>query len=105
MVPFWVPIIIRHLLFRVPKRDLNFDNYPCKLPNQSLLFRDVTSPCYTLQFPHVTNRVIYTLGRALGHFIFSLIGLTRILFSDIFQSSLTAPPGTSTPEGPFFVGF
>ena len=28
MVPFWVPIIIRHLLFRYPKRDLNFDNYP-----------------------------------------------------------------------------
>ena len=28
MVPFWVPIIIRHLLFRVPKRDHNFDNYP-----------------------------------------------------------------------------
>ena len=29
MVPFWVLIIIRHLLFRVPKkRDLTFDNYP-----------------------------------------------------------------------------
>ena len=28
-VLFWVLIIIRHLLFRVPKRDLNFDNYPC----------------------------------------------------------------------------
>ena len=28
MVPFWVPSIIRHLLFRVPKRDLNFDNHP-----------------------------------------------------------------------------
>ena len=29
MVPFWVPIIIRHLLFRVPKkRDPNFDNHP-----------------------------------------------------------------------------
>ena len=28
MVSFWVPIIIRHLLFRVPKRDLNFDNHP-----------------------------------------------------------------------------
>ena len=31
MVPSWVPIIIRHLLFRVPKRDHNFDNYPCGL--------------------------------------------------------------------------
>ena len=31
MVPFWVPIIIRHLLFRVPKqRDHNFDNHPYK---------------------------------------------------------------------------
>ena len=28
MVPFWVPSIIRHLMFRVyPKRDSNFDNY------------------------------------------------------------------------------
>ena len=27
-VPFWVPIIIRHLLFRVPKKDPNFDNHP-----------------------------------------------------------------------------
>ena len=25
------------------------------------------------------------LGRALGHFIFSLIGLKRILFTNIFQ--------------------
>ena len=29
MVPFWVLHIIRHLLFRVPKRDPNFDNHPC----------------------------------------------------------------------------
>ena len=28
MVPFGVPIIIRHLLFRVPTRDHNFDNHP-----------------------------------------------------------------------------
>ena len=32
MVPFWVPIIIRPLIFRVPlgypKRDHNFDNQP-----------------------------------------------------------------------------
>ena len=29
MVPFWVPNIVRHLLFRVPqKRDPNFDNHP-----------------------------------------------------------------------------
>ena len=27
-VPFWVPMIIRHLRFRVSKKDLNFDNYP-----------------------------------------------------------------------------
>ena len=27
-VLFWVPIIIRHRLFRDPKRDPNFDNYP-----------------------------------------------------------------------------
>ena len=29
MVPFWVPNIVRHLIFRVPKRDHNFDNHPC----------------------------------------------------------------------------
>ena len=28
MVPFWVPIITRHLVFRVSKRDSNFDNHP-----------------------------------------------------------------------------
>ena len=28
MVPFWVLIIILHLIFRVPKRGHNFDNYP-----------------------------------------------------------------------------
>ena len=34
MVPFWVPIIIRHLIFRVPKEGaiiLNFDNHPYEL--------------------------------------------------------------------------
>ena len=28
MVPFGVPIIVRHLLFRYPQRDPNFDNHP-----------------------------------------------------------------------------
>ena len=28
VVPFWVLIIVRHLIFRYPKRDPNFDNYP-----------------------------------------------------------------------------
>ena len=28
MVPFWIPTTIRHLIFRVPKRDRNFDNHP-----------------------------------------------------------------------------
>ena len=28
MVPIWVPVIARHLLFRVPKGDHNFDSYP-----------------------------------------------------------------------------
>ena len=27
-VPFWFPVIIRHLIFRAPKRDHNFDNHP-----------------------------------------------------------------------------
>ena len=26
--PFWIPIIIRHLMFRVPKKGHNFDNRP-----------------------------------------------------------------------------
>ena len=30
-VPFWVLNIIRHLIFMVPKRDHNFDNYPCSM--------------------------------------------------------------------------
>ena len=29
MVPFWVPIVVRHLIFRVPKTlNHNFDNHP-----------------------------------------------------------------------------
>ena len=28
MVPFGIPIIIQHLILRVPKRDHNFDNHP-----------------------------------------------------------------------------
>ena len=29
MIPFWIPIIIRHLIFRVPEKgDHNFDNHP-----------------------------------------------------------------------------
>ena len=35
MVPFGVPIIIRHLLLGYPKRDHNFDNYPNRNPNDS----------------------------------------------------------------------
>ena len=34
---------------------------------------------------HVTNAQCFFLGKALGHFIFSLIGLKRILFTNIFQ--------------------
>ena len=29
MVPFWVPIIMRRLFFRVPKKGPYFDNHPC----------------------------------------------------------------------------
>ena len=25
---FWIPIILRHLIFRVPRRDHHFDNHP-----------------------------------------------------------------------------
>ena len=28
--PVFAPIIIRHLIFRVPKRDHHFDNHPCR---------------------------------------------------------------------------
>ena len=28
MIPFWIPIIIRHLILWVPKKDHNFDNHP-----------------------------------------------------------------------------
>ena len=33
MVPFWVPNIIRHPIFRMSKRNPNFDNYPCGYMN------------------------------------------------------------------------
>ena len=28
MVFFWIPIIVWHLIFRVPKKGQNFDNHP-----------------------------------------------------------------------------
>ena len=34
MVPFWIPIIIRHLIFRDPKRDHNVDNHPYRVPRE-----------------------------------------------------------------------
>ena len=36
MVPFWVPITIRHLILGYPQRGHNFDNHPH--PSGSLLF-------------------------------------------------------------------
>ena len=36
------------------------------------------------EFPRIPAS-LGLLGRALGHFIFSLIGLKRILFTNIFQ--------------------
>ena len=36
--------------------------------------------------------VIYFLGRALGQFMFALIGLKRILFTNIVSEALKAPP-------------
>ena len=37
MVPFWIAVIIRHLIFRVPKkRDHNFDNHPYRVTNMEL---------------------------------------------------------------------
>ena len=40
MVPFWTPIIIRHLIFWVPenaKTDHNFDNHPCGCSRSEML--------------------------------------------------------------------
>ena len=39
MVPFWVLRIIRHLVFRGPKRDHNLDNHPGLCHCVNLLFR------------------------------------------------------------------
>ena len=39
------------------------------------------------------------LGRALGHFIFSLIGLKRILFTSIFSIASKDPPSKSGFSG------
>ena len=45
--------------------------------------RDHVSRC--LLFPFRGLRFLIKLGRALGHFLFALIGLMRILFTNIFQ--------------------
>ena len=36
VVPFCIPIIIRHLIFRYPKRDCNLDNHPCEVLKRNL---------------------------------------------------------------------
>ena len=52
MVLFWIPIIMRHLIFRVPKRDHSFDNHPhtkglvAKNPSREVP-RSVCSPALT----------------------------------------------------------
>ena len=40
LVPFWGPIIIRQLLFRVPKRDHNFDNHSYEVQPSTLNSRE-----------------------------------------------------------------
>ena len=64
MVPLWIPIIIRHLLFRVPKKGHNFDNHPYILEPYSLRFEahdvDVSiearaSPSDFEPFPQLLN--------------------------------------------------
>ena len=44
MVPFWVPIILRHLKFRVPKRDHSFDIPPCAFSSLGPMFQQLTHP-------------------------------------------------------------
>ena len=47
MVPAWVPIIIRHLIFRVPKkRDHNFDNHPLGARAWSLGSHELVAPSH-----------------------------------------------------------
>ena len=41
MVPFWIPTVIRHLIFKYLKWDNNFDNHP-----------------YTYQGPYITYRTL-----------------------------------------------
>ena len=83
-VPFWIPIIIRHLIFRVPKRDHHFDNHvglrvecfglkmaPLELPCQA---RDATPnsmclgtrPTIIVIVTHTTLNTVEGLGFKLG---------------------------------------
>ena len=62
MVPFRVPIIIRHLIFRVPKRDHNFDNHShgstSRLHKHSRLYAPcgvVKKPRFFLTSPHMSS--------------------------------------------------
>ena len=34
---FWIPSIIRHLIFRVPQRDHNFDNHPFRVQGRGCM--------------------------------------------------------------------
>ena len=69
MVPFWIPTIIRHLIFRAPKRDHNFDNHPYgTVPFDNLdpygtlatlrrKARDVARSCFLTKSDNTNNRI------------------------------------------------
>ena len=62
MVPFWMPTVIRHLIFRHSKRDHDFDNHPYNpLYNPLVRSLDYDSSglkfdfCVVFQMPHQTS--------------------------------------------------
>ena len=59
MVPFWVPIIVRHLIFRVPKRDHNFDNHTFAVNK-----KDYNAPSFGLHGGWLSDTVMRCALRA-----------------------------------------
>ena len=51
MVPFWVLSIIRHLVFRIPKREHNFENHPYRVLNRNPLVLGMANQGFLNQVP------------------------------------------------------
>ena len=75
MVPFWIPSIVRHLIFRVPKRDHNFDNHPHARDPPKTAHSAQASSTLTCKFLPSARLSSSTTGHCTNFFLAARIGV------------------------------